>query len=104
MSTLEGPPSPSPIERATIEKVQAPLSAKHQPMSYSARQGAALRKEMDWYGEKHGQKGSIEFAQTPGEPITKDKAKRKDFIEEHQKKAQQLGTQELKTGKQGVKM
>ena len=103
LSTLEGPPSPSPIERATIEKVQAPLSAKHQPMSYSARQGAALRKEMDWYGEKHGQKGSIEYAQTPGEPITKDKAKRKDFIEEHQKKAQQLGTQELKTGKQGGK-
>ena len=103
LSTLEGPPSPSPIEQATIEKVQAPLSAKHQPMSYSARQGAALRKEMDWYGEKHGQKGSIEFVQTPGEPITKDKAKRKDFIEEHQKKAQQLGTQELKTGKQGGK-
>ena len=110
LSTLEGPPSPSPIEQATIEKVQAPLSAKHQPMSYSARQGAALRKEMDWYGEKHGQKkGSIEYAQTPGEPITQDTAKRKDFIQDFSQREDlkraniDIGTPPLVTGKQGGK-
>ena len=109
-STQEGPPSPSAIEQATIEKQQKPLSDKHQPISYSARQGASLKKELDWYGEKHGQKkGAIQYSQTPGEPITADKAKRKEFIKDFSQREDlkraniDIGTPPQVTGTQGGK-